>query len=195
MNTRSIRFRLTAWHTGLLVILGLAFGAYCYWRLDHFLSVYLTKLFSHRAERIANTLLANLDVHGEAYVGREIETRYAPEGNDRFIRVTNSVGTVIYISGEPNDQSFDPKAVAKPATPQDAASVRMEGTGSNELLIATVPFATGQQKYLIEVGGSALPIRDVLGRFLISFSGRAVRGAGARHLGRILGDQMGSGAC
>ena len=53
MNTRSIRFRLTAWYSGLLVILGLAFGAYCYWRLDHFLSVYLTELFSHRAERIA----------------------------------------------------------------------------------------------------------------------------------------------
>jgi hypothetical protein len=56
MNTRSIRFRLTAWYGGILVALGLVFGAYCYWRLDHFLSVYLTELFSHRAERIANTL-------------------------------------------------------------------------------------------------------------------------------------------
>lgn len=108
-------------------------------------------------------------MNGEAYVGREIETRYAPEANDRFIRVTNSDGAVVYISGEPTDQSFDPKAVAKPAKPQDSASVRIEGAGSNELLIATVPFATGQQKYLIEVGGSALPIRDVLRRFLISF--------------------------
>jgi heavy metal sensor kinase len=169
MNIRSIRFRLTALYGGLLVILGLAFGAYCYWRLDHFLSLYLENLLSHRAERIADTLLANLDVNGEAYVGREIETRYAPEANDRFIRVTNSDGAVVYISGEPNDQSFDPKAVAKPAKPQDFASVRIEGAGSNELLIATVPFASGQQKYLIEAGGSALPIRDVLRRFLISF--------------------------
>src|SRR3984957_8032869 len=101
MNTRSIRFRLTAWHSGLLVILGLAFGAYCYWRLDHFLSIYLTELFSHRAERIADTLLSNLR-DGEAYLGVQIETRYAPEANDRFVRVTNSEGKVIYISGEPN---------------------------------------------------------------------------------------------
>jgi heavy metal sensor kinase len=169
MNIRSIRFRLTALYGGLLVILGLAFGAYCYWRLDHFLSLYLEELFSHRAERIADTLLANLDVNGEAYLGSEIETRYAPEANDRFIRVTNRDGIVVYISGEPNDRSFDPKVVAKAANPQFIASTRMERAGSNELLIATVPFATGQNKYLIEVGGSALPIRDVLRRFLISF--------------------------
>jgi heavy metal sensor kinase len=169
MNIRSIRFRLTTLYGGLLVILGLAFGAYCYWRLDHFLSLYLEELFSHRAERIADTLLANLERNGEAYVGTEIETRYAPEANDRFIRVTNDNGAVVYISGEPNDQSFDPQAVARPAKAQYAASARLERAGSNELLIATVPFATGQQKYLIEVGGSALPIRDVLRRFLVSF--------------------------
>jgi heavy metal sensor kinase len=169
MNIRSIRFRLTALYGGLLVILGLAFGAYCYWRLDHFLSLYLENLFTHRAERIADTLLANLERNGEAYVGNEIETRYAPEANDRFVRVTNGDGVVVYISGEPNDQSFDPRNVAKPAKPQDAVPIRIEGAGRNELLIATVPFATGQQKYLIEVGGSALPISNVLRRFLVSF--------------------------
>jgi heavy metal sensor kinase len=31
-----------------------------------------------------------------------------------------------------------------------------------------VPFGTGQQRYVIEVGGSALPIKDVLHRFLVS---------------------------
>jgi heavy metal sensor kinase len=169
MNTRSIRFRLTAWYGGLLVVLGLAFGAYCYWRLDHFLSVYMTELFSHRAERIADTLLANIKRNGDAYVGKEIETRYAPEANDRFIRVTNDDGTVIYISSEPNDQSFDPKDVAKAAKTLSVESTRMEHAGSNDLLITTVPFATGQQKYLIEVGGSAMPIKDVLRRFLVSF--------------------------
>ena len=168
MNTRSIRFRLTAWYSGLLVLLGLAFGAYCYWRLDHFLSVYLTELFSHRAERIANTLLANIQRNGEVYVDKEIETRYAPEANDRFIRVTNGDGAVIYVSGEPNDQSFDPKKVPRPPETQFVASTRIESAGRNGLLIATVPFATGHQKYMIEVGGSTLPIKDVLHRFLVS---------------------------
>jgi heavy metal sensor kinase len=168
MNTRSLRFRLTALYGGLLVVLGLVFGAYCYWRLDHFLSVYLTELFSHRAERIANTLLANIGPNGETYVGKEIETRYAPEANDRFIRVTNSAGTVIYISGKPNDQSFDPKQVPRPPETHLVASTRIEHAGRNGLLIATVQFASGQQKYMVEVGGSTLPIKDVLRRFLVS---------------------------
>ncbi len=168
MNTRSIGFRLTAWYSGLIVALGLAFGAYCYWSLDHFLSLYLTELFSHRADQIANTLLVNVERNGEAYVRSEIEARYAPESNDRFIRVTNSDGIVVYLSGEPNDQSFNPKDVARSPKTVSDLSTRIEHVRSNDLLIVTVPFVAGQQKYVIEVGGSALPIKNVLSRFLVS---------------------------
>jgi hypothetical protein len=115
MNTRSIRFRLTAWYGGILVALGLVFGAYCYWRLDYFLSLYLTELVSHRAERIGNTLLANVGRSGEAYVGKEIETRYAPEVNDRFIRVTKSDGTVVFIYGVNKHQTIFKEQVPRPA--------------------------------------------------------------------------------
>jgi len=180
MNTRSIRFRLTAWYGGLIVVLGLAFGAYCYWRLDHFLSLYLTELFSHRAERIADTLLVNVERNGETYVRSEIEARYAPESNDRFIRVTNSDGNVVYLSGEPSDQSFNPKDVARSPKTLVEVSTRIEHVGSNDLLIVAVPFVAGQQKYVIEVGGSALPIKHVLRRFLVSlFIGLFVVLAGA----------------
>ena len=167
MNTRSIRFRLTAWYGGILVVLGLVFGAYCYWRLDHFLAVYVTELFSHRAERIASTLLANVGWSGEAYLGREIETRYAPEANDRFIRVTTSDGSVVFISGQPYDQSFAPEEVPSPAKSLSGVSSGIVHAGRHDLLIATVRFATGNQKYLIEVGGSATPIKNVLRRFLV----------------------------
>ena len=169
MNARSIRFRLTAWYGGILVVLGLSFGAYCYWRLDHFLSLYLTELFSHRAERIADTLLANVGRRGDAYVSNEIETRYAPEANDRFIRVTKGDGTMVYISGEPNDRSFAPEEVPWPAKTLSGVSSQIVHAGRHDLLIATVQFATAQQKYLVEVGGSAKPIKDVLRRFLVSF--------------------------
>src|SRR5271170_6999365 len=126
MNTRSLRFRLTAWYAGILVALGLAFGAYCYWRLDNFLSLYLTEAFSHRAEQIANTLIANIQRSGESYVRGEIETRYAPESNDRFIRVSSGDGRVVYLSGQPNNRSFDPKAVARPDKPLSDAFDRIE---------------------------------------------------------------------
>jgi heavy metal sensor kinase len=168
MNTRSIRFRLTAWYCGLLVVLGLAFGAYCFWRLDYFLSLYLTEIFSSRAERIADTLLRNIERNGGAYVRSEIEARFAPEFNNRFIRVTRGDGTVIYLSGEPNDQSFDPKDVAQPSKVLSTVSARIEHVGTNDLLISAVPFVTDHRRYVIEVGESALPIKEVLRRFLIS---------------------------
>src|SRR5208282_1705265 len=111
MNTRSLSFRLTAWHAGLLVVLGLAFGAYSYWRLDHYLSLYWTELLSHRAERIATALLTNIKRTGDHYVRSEIEARYAPESNDRFVRVTRDHGSDVFISGDPNDHSFSPLEV------------------------------------------------------------------------------------
>jgi heavy metal sensor kinase len=169
MNTRSIRFRLTAWYGGILIVLGLVFGAYCFWRLDHFLSAYLTELFSHRAERIAKTLLANIGRDGEAYVGSQIEAIYAPEANDQFIRVSKSDGTDVYISGEPNDQSFAPEEVSLPAETLSGVSSAIVHAGRHDLLITTVPFWSGPRKYLVEVGGSATPIKRVLRKFLVSF--------------------------
>jgi heavy metal sensor kinase len=168
MNTRSIHFRLTSWYCGLLVILGLAFGAYCFWRLDYFLSLYLTEIFSSRAKRIADPLLRNVERTGDAYVRSEIEARFAPESNNRFIRVTRDDGLVIYCSGQPNDQSFDPKDIAQPSKALSNASARIEHVGNNDLLISAVPFVTDGQKYVIEVGESALPIKEVLRRFLLS---------------------------
>src|SRR4029077_14503 len=119
-------------------------------------------------------------VRGPLHIRSEIEARYAPESNDRFIRVTNSDGMVVYLSGEPNDQSFNPKDVARSPKTFSDVSTRIEHLRSNDLLIVTVPFVAGQQKYVIEVGGSALPIKNVLSRFLVSlFIGLFVVLAGA----------------
>ena len=37
MNTRSIRFRLSAWYAGLLALLLVLFGVFIYFTLDRFL--------------------------------------------------------------------------------------------------------------------------------------------------------------
>ena len=76
-------------------------------------------------------------------VRNEIEARYAPESNDRFIRVTRGDGSVEYISGEPNDESFSPTEVPWPGIVYSGINTRVERMGSTELLVATVPFVTG----------------------------------------------------
>ncbi len=168
MNIRSIRFRLTAWYSALLVALGLAFGAYCYFRLDHFLSLYLREFFSHRAERIAESLLTNVEQKGETYFDSEIESRYAPETFDRFMRVTTAEGKVVYISNEPNDQSFDPAKISLPSTSITHKTTRVERVGKIDLLIVSFPCATKDQKYIIEVGGSDSETKAVLHNFLVA---------------------------
>jgi heavy metal sensor kinase len=168
MNIRSIRFRLAAWYGSLLVLLAVVFGAYCYWRLNDFLTFQLKEVFSHRAKSIANSVLAEIEQSGKDYVRSEIEARYSPAANDRFIRVTDGSGIALYTSGEPNDQSFDPKNVAWPSNALSALSTRIEHVGNHDLLIAAVPIVKGQHRYVIEVGGSTSLIEDVLRKFLVS---------------------------
>ncbi len=111
MSTRSLRFRLIAWYAGLLTIVFLLLGALMFLGLRHYLDTSLAEAQTRRAQQIADTLLANVKQTGEAYVGTEINSLYAPEINDRFIRVTRRDRSVVYSSNPPADQSFDPTAV------------------------------------------------------------------------------------
>src|SRR5947209_8058180 len=108
MNARSLRFQLIVWYAGLLTGVFLLFGALMFFGLKHFLEGNLEESQSRRARQIGETLLAKVNQTGEAYVVEAIKSRYAPELNDRFIRVTRSDGRVLYTSGVPKDQSFDP---------------------------------------------------------------------------------------
>jgi HAMP domain-containing protein len=168
MNTRSLRFRLIAWYAGLLVVLCLAFGAYSYWRLEHYISKYWTEVLSNRAQGIANTLSANLERGDGAYVRKDIEARYAPESNDWFIRVTREDGSVVYISGEPNNRSFAPAKVPWSSKEFSGVHTRVRNEGSVRLLIASVPFVAGNGKYLVEAGVSALPKQRIQESFLVT---------------------------
>ena len=60
-----------------------------------------------RARQIADTLLLNIGRTGETHVINEINGWFAPETNDRFIRITRGDGSVLYISKSPKDSSFD----------------------------------------------------------------------------------------
>src|SRR5580658_5712771 len=111
MNTRSISFRLLVWCAGLSSGIFLLLGFLFYFSLQHFLKNDFRDSQERRARQIADTLLTHVNQTGDAYVANEIKTLYAPEINDRFIRITRPDGSVLYLSGAPNDQSFDPKQV------------------------------------------------------------------------------------
>jgi heavy metal sensor kinase len=169
MSTRSLRFRLIAWYAGLLSIVFLLLAVLMFLGLDHYLEASLAETQVRRARQIADTLLANVNQTGEAAVGREIELLYAPEVNDRFIRVSRQDGSVIYGSKPPTDQSFDPTGLPPLSTTPSKESVRRQKLADNRsLLIAALDSPTiDGARYIVEVGTPTAPVDAMLRQFLV----------------------------
>ena len=168
MNPRSIRFRLGAWHAlfsaGVFVLL----AALLFIQVRAYLESTLLETQARRARQIAETLVARLPQMGEAYVGQQIETLYAPELGDRFIRVTRSDGRVLYRSGTPVDQNFDPAKVPLPHPANGPDSTRREALPDGQsLLVASFrTLATDGSYFLVEVGTSGEPVRQLVRHLL-----------------------------
>jgi heavy metal sensor kinase len=174
MTADSIRFRLTAWYAGLLTAVVVALAALFFLHLKGYLERTLADTQLRRARQIAETLVAKADQTGEAYVARQVAALYAPERSDRFIRLTGRDGRVFYVSGAPNDQSFDPAAVAPaPVASAPEFSRQQPVPGSPALLIGTVRVPAGGGSYLVEVGTSAAPV-EALFRHLLALLGLGI---------------------
>jgi heavy metal sensor kinase len=160
MNTRSLRFRLAAWHAVLFAAAFAVLSTLLHVSVKEYLDDTLLETQGRRARQIAETLLANATRTGEPYVVSEIKALYSPELSDRFIRVSRKDGTVLYVSGPPNDQSFDPSRVPALRPESSAESARLEKLDDGRsLLIASFRAATaGGSPYVVEVGTSAEPV-------------------------------------
>src|SRR5271170_7127408 len=159
MSTRSLRFRLIAWYAGLLSAVFLLLAALMFVGLKHYLETSLAEAQERRAQQIADTLLANMNQAGEAAVTKEINSLYAPEINDRFIRVSREDGSVLYASNPPTDQSFDPAGLPPLSAPSLKESVRKQKLADNKTLLiaALVSPAASTTRYVVEVGAPMAP--------------------------------------
>ena len=164
MNTRSIRFRLTAWYAGLLAGSLILFGALTYMVLGHYLAVMLDESLAKQAQQIGETLITNINTSGDAYVVDEIKEHFAPEINGRFIRVTRADGGVLYVSGLPKDGSFDPSSIPVQTNPPGQEFAREERLpGGSELVIHALSYSSRDgSRFLIEAGASDEQVDRVL---------------------------------
>ena len=87
---RSIRTKLITLYVGILARVFVCFGVYIYAGFKTYLVHSLQQTLTWRAKQIASTFLEEIPVKGEAFVGNEIQTRYAPELNERVIRITDA---------------------------------------------------------------------------------------------------------
>jgi heavy metal sensor kinase len=171
MKVRSLRFRLASFYAALIassfVLLGLSmlFGA------KHLLEAQLREASARRARLIAQDLLSQIKTRGRDYVIEEIKARFSPEATGRFIRVSSAAdGVVLYRSGRPDDQSFDPASIPALSAPPAAPGSRIvaQPNGHSVLVGAAPCRASDGQLYVVEVGASTGPIRDILREFLIT---------------------------
>jgi signal transduction histidine kinase len=170
MNSRSISFRLGAWYAGISLLVCVAFGLYTYFGLSYYLVVSQTDTLNKRAHQVAAVVAAHIGREGEAFTIDLVKTSYAPEHNDRFIRIRRPDGSPLYISGEPGDHSFHPaNVVTFSGRVASALAAGHAVTLGNLLLVQT--FATVQGgRYLIDCGASRVPSEGVLRGFLLMLS-------------------------
>ena len=136
MNTRSLRFQLVAWYAGLLTGCFVLIGAATYMVLQSSLIGALRETQSRRARQIGQLLLDEIRASGEARVGAEIQARYAPDLNGRFVRITRNDGGVLYVSGAPKDQTFVPTELPPPSWPSNTSFARQVPLpGGREMLL------------------------------------------------------------
>src|ERR1700730_4314633 len=174
MNTRSLGFRLVTWYASLLTLVFVALGVLTLIYLRHYLEANLLDSQARRAQQIADTLLARLDRTGESALAQEVEELYSPAANERFIRITRGDGRVLYASGKPTDNTFDPSRVPvlRPESPIE--HYRKESVPGGALLIATLKYrppkgsrGSAGPPYIVEVGASAERTETTLRQVLL----------------------------
>lgn len=94
----SIRFKLLSLYIVLLTVVFLVFGLFVYWNFRAYMIDYMKRNLARRANQIGISLVKNIDETGSEYIVREIQARYAPELNDRFILIRKKDGSDIYTS-------------------------------------------------------------------------------------------------
>ncbi len=169
MNTRSLRFRITAWYAGLLAGALLIFGVSVYLGLERYLYWNLQRTLTAESRTIGTQLLSQHPFKRTNWLETEIEEAYAPAVNSHFIRVIQQGVGVVYVSGPPKDSSFDPTQVPLPNIDQESSrKIRIEG---RRLLIEGQGFTTPDgTRFIVESGAPYQQIEVVLHGLLLTFA-------------------------
>jgi heavy metal sensor kinase len=168
MNTRSLSFRLVTWYAGVLTLVFILIGVLTIVLLREYLESNVLDTQARRARQIADTLVAAEARTGELTMAREVEEFYAPEANERFIRITRGDGHVVYASGNPRDGSFDPTTVPAPSLTRQGEFLRKERFLKGSVLIAAQTHSGADgSRYVVEVGVSTTRTEETVRQVLL----------------------------
>jgi len=151
MFFHSVTARLVFLYCLLLALLGGAFMLYTVLSFRHYTSDTVTRGLATRSQEIWNTAQGSLE--DTARLGQVMTTRFAPEVQDRFIRIRQG-SHILFSSGDPADRSFSARDI--PLLPP--APARLLGN----LLLSTRVFSTsGGAQITIDSGQSYVLVKSV----------------------------------
>ncbi len=164
MNSRSLRYRLVAWYALWMAVIFAVAAILLFLGLRRYLEVNLGTTEMRRAERIA-LLVGRQPLTPERNLAAEITAGFAPEASGRFVRIARTNGEILYQSGVPADQSFDPGQIS---APRRAAGTRKEAQ-SNAVEVVVATFLTPDD-IVVETGESLASALLELRRLLVSLA-------------------------
>jgi len=171
MNTRSLRFRITAWYAGLLAGTLIVFGASVYLGLQRYLDWTLQRTLVAQCRTISTELLSQMPAKDTAWLATEINEAYAPGVNGLFIRVVHQNAGVAYLSGAPKDGTFDPGRIPLPNDKEMDGSRKLQFESGNRLLINSMTVITSDgNRFIVESGAPYHQIQVVLHGLLLTFA-------------------------
>jgi heavy metal sensor kinase len=171
VNTRSLRFRITAWYAALLAGALLMFGVSVYLGLERYLYWNLQRTLSADCRTIATQLLSQHPFKRDNWLETEIEEAYSPAANGHFFRVIQEGVGVLYLSGPPKDGAFDPSQVPVPSGEERNRPRKVALGAGQRLLVVTLEYtAPNGSKFLVESGVPYYQIEVVLHGLLVTFA-------------------------
>jgi heavy metal sensor kinase len=168
MNHRSLPFRLGLLYTLLLGATSILVGTATLFGLQHYLRSNLRDSLARRSMQVEQIVAQASPYASDSAIAQEIETRVAPEFNNRFVRVTQLPAKIIYRSGSPADRSFNPAAVSLPSVREGIRrplSVTEVDTALH-MMIRSTTINTESGIYRVELGVSLQSIDEVSARLL-----------------------------
>lgn len=171
MNTRSLRFRITAWYAGLLAGTLIVFGVSVYLGLERYLDWTLQRTLAAECRTIGTQLLSQMSAKDDTWLATEINEAYAPEVNGRFIRVVRQGAGVIFASASPKDGTFDPSRIPLPNDKEKDGARKLRFEAGNRLLIQSMALTTADgSRFLVESGVPYNQIDVVLHGLLLTLA-------------------------
>lgn len=159
MNTKSLTFQLTVWHAVILTACFVVLGFAIHFGLQKQLEESWADVQMKRAHQMASGILRDAAEGGLSNLKNQIDRYYSPGANNRFARVTRSDGTLLYVSGDPKDNSFDADAIPPARPPFQLESVRQVSLGGGRaIMLASQLIETSDGTKLLVEAGMAMDV-------------------------------------